>query len=592
MHVIKHFMWGYQRYFRVIQEGAAKGLFQKIDQRLKPELFIVGILSDGAVERFNACVEPEDEYWIKSEDFDGAFGIAERLRGLYPEAGMFQSHPLAQQSQDEDLFKRSIRDAVRQIVESHSSRPSGMTFRVSHPAKVGCYWVCVVLGLQDVVLASYPTLRTSYVKMHEHRHIPVPASLIEAAADAFLEATAEGLLRPNPGLGLTRKDPDELLRSAGDGFINGVVWRVDQNCIEGMHDLFRSLTTISSLRYEKAAGHGRILVARKGHPSVAEKVSFAAPVKLTSYRSVRKVLELASDELPLHCDPDRIYGLAQQLDYDPETEDMFEVQILGHHHWEIKHAHQVLMRVQYGLPSLPRLPFDEEKFRTDLPRIFRHIAPIDMELLVDLVKVAEQESHGTMLVITEAAEAEAVRLKQQATPVKPFLVDTKTLQNLTPIDGAIILDPQGHCHAIGAILDGKATDSGDPSRGARYNSALRYYEAAEAPCMVVVVSSDGGIDFVPNPMPAIRRSLVDSALQTIIGFESAGKIGRNFYRQTLDWLDAHRFYLTEEDCKSINPVVQRLEERIRGEDEAAIWIVRTPFTPNSAMIPALYYMSE
>ncbi len=585
-------MWGYQRHFRVVQEGAAERLFQKIDKRLKPELFVVGILSDVVADRFNACVEPEDEYWIKSEDFDGTSEIAEHLRGLYPEVGMFQSHPLAQQWQDEDLLKRSIRDAVRQVVESHPSKPSSITFRVSYPAKVDRYWVCAVLGLQNAVLASYPSLQTSFVKMHEHRHIPVPESFIEAAAEVFLEATTEGLLRPDPGFGGARKDPDELLRSAGDGFMNGLVWRVDQNCIEGMHSLFRSLTTISSLRYEKAAGHGRILIARKGHASVAEKVSFAEPVKLTAYRSVRKVLELASDELPLYCDPDRIYGLAKQLDYDPRAEDMFEVQVLGHHHWELIHGNQVLMKVQYGLPSLPRLPFDVEKFRTDLPRVFRQIAPADVGRLVDLVKIAERESHGTMLVITEAAPAEAARLKQQATPVSPFLTDAKILQNLTPIDGAIILDPRGFCHAIGAILDGKATDNGDPSRGARYNSALRYYEAADAPCMLVVVSSDGGVDFVPNPMPAICRSLVDLAIQTLVGFESAEEISRKLYRETLDWLDAHRFYLTEEDCRSINPMVEKLDERIRREDQATIWVVLTPFTSNPAMSPALYYLSD
>lgn len=194
-----------------------------------------------------------------------------------------------------------------------------------------------------------------------------------------------------------------------------------------------------------------------------------------------------------------------------------------------------------------------------------------------------------MLVITEAAAAEAARLAQQATPVTPFLLDTDILQNLTPIDGAIILDPQGFCHAIGAILDGKATASGDPSRGARYNSAIRYYEAAEAPSVVVVVSSDGGVDFIPNPLPVVRRSLIDSAIATIVDLQSASEVRRELYRQTLDWLDDHRFYLTEEDCKTLNEAIEKLEERIRSEDKAMIWVVRTPFKPNPAMDPALYY---
>ena len=587
---IEHFMWGYQPHFRVAQKVAAERLFQKIDKRLRPEIFVVGILSDDVPGKFPACVEPEDEYWISSEDFNGVPAISEGLRKAFPEVDMFQSHPLAQQRQGEDLLKRSIRDAVRQVIGSHPSRSPDMAFRVSYPAKVDCYWVCVVLGLQNSVLSAYPSLKKTFVKMHEHRHIPVPVSFIEAAADIFLQRATEELLRPDPGLGGAGSDPDELLRAAGDRFMTGLVWRVDQNCLEGVHGLFGSLTTISSLRYEKAPGAGRILIARKSHPSVAEEVSLASPVKLTSYTSVRKLLELASDDLPLFCDPDQIYGLAHELEYTPAAEDLFEVQILGHHHWELKHTGKILMRVQYGLPSLARLPFDEDKLRIDLPRIFRKISPANIELLVDLVRVAERESHGTMLVITDAAATEAARLAQQGTPISPLLLKAEVLRNLTPIDGAIILDPGGLCHVIGTILEGKATDSGDPSRGARYNSALRYYESAEAPCMIVVVSSDGGVTFIPDPPPAIRRSLIDSAIETMVGLESAGEIKRRLYRQTLDWLEAHRFYLAESDCNILNGLVDKLDERIRSEDQATMWIIRAPFRPHSGMDPELYYV--
>jgi DisA bacterial checkpoint controller nucleotide-binding len=589
---INHFMWGYQRSFRVCQEIAARALFRKLDKRFTPEVFVVGVRSDGTPDKFPGCVDPEDDYWIPSESFAAVPAISEGLRQAYPEASMFQSHPLAQKRQDEDLLKRSIQDAIGQIIDSHPMKSSEMRFRVSYPAQIDSYWVSLVLGLQRNVLSEYDSLQQTFVKMHEHRNIPVPTSLTEAAADIFLEESTRELLGPDPGLGTNRREPDEMLRSAGDRFMTGLVWRIDPNCMEGMSGLFRSLTTISSLRYEKNAGVGRILITRKNHPSVAQKISFAAPVKMTSCRSVRKLLELASDELPLHCDPDQSYGLAEELTYNPNTEDLFHVQVLGHHYWELKHAGRILMRVQYGLPSLPKLPFDEAKFRTDLPRIFSGITTADTERLVAFVKVAERESRGTMLVVTEAAASEAARLAPQGTPLTPYLLDPKTLANLTPIDGAIILDPTGTCHAIGTILDGKATGYGDPSRGARYNSALRYFESTTASCMIVVVSSDGGVDFVPDPSPSIRRSSIDSALDTILRFESAEKIAETLYRQTLDWLDAHKFYLTDEDCKTLNEVIDRLEKRIRRESEATLWVVRSPFAPHPAMNAALYYTNE
>jgi hypothetical protein len=70
-------------------------------------------------------------------------------------------------------------------------------------------------------------------------------------------------------------DTEDLLRSAGHRLMTGVVWRIDQQCIEGMNNLFRACTTISSLRYEQSAGAGSILLAKKDHPAVEKKVEFA-----------------------------------------------------------------------------------------------------------------------------------------------------------------------------------------------------------------------------------------------------------------------------------------------------------------------------
>jgi hypothetical protein len=589
---ITHFMWGYQPHFRINKECDADRIFLRIDGSFKPQIFVVGILVDASLEKFPACVEPEDDFWIKSDDFNEVPGIASRLITSYPENGMFQSDPLAQNWQDEHLRKRSMQDAIKEVIESHPSKPKDMSFYISYPARIDCYWVCTILGLQISVLSAYPSLKKAYVKMHEHRHISVATSFIDAVIDAFLARATEELLRPNPGLGASRQEVEELLRSAGDSFVTGLVWRIDQNCIEAMHGLFGRITAISSLRYEKAASVGRILLGRKDHPSIAKKISFAAPTPLSASRSARKLLELASDDLPLHCDTERIYGLAEEHGYNPDDEDLFEVDILGHHHWELRHSGHTFMKVQYGAPSLPKLPFSEEKFRRDLPRIFREITPFDIDNLTSLVKIAEKESHGTLLVITEAAATQAGRLAAQGTPVSACPLTPEILRHLTSIDGAIVLTPTGVCYAIGTILDGKATQHGDPGRGARFNSAIRYYESSDAPCVIVVVSSDGGVEFVPDPRPLIRRSAVDDAIKTIQGLRDAERTSRRLYRTTLDWLDKHRFYLKHQDCEILNPLIAEIEERIRREGESTMWIVRSPFTPNPAMRDQFYYLND
>ena len=109
--------------------------------------------------------------------------------------------------------------------------------------------------------------------------------------------------------------------------------------------------------------------------------------------------------------------------------------------------------------------------------------------------------------------------------------------------------------------------------------------------MIVVVSSDGGVDFIPNPMPTIQRAVIDEAIALLSGFEKAANIPRRRYRMTVDLLDEHRFYLTEEDCNLLNPLIGRIDTRIRGEDSAQLWIVRSPYKPNPAMNPALHYLA-
>jgi DNA integrity scanning protein DisA with diadenylate cyclase activity len=75
-------------------------------------------------------------------------------------------------------------------------------------------------------------------------------------------------------------------------------------------------------------------------------------------------------------------------------------------------------------------------------------------------------------------------------------LNPQIIKKVTAIDGAILIEPSTICHAIGVILDGLASDKGTLSRGARYNSAIRYVESSKNPCLVIVVSQDGMKDLV------------------------------------------------------------------------------------------------
>jgi len=68
---------------------------------------------------------------------------------------------------------------------------------------------------------------------------------------------------------------------------------------------------------------------------------------------------------------------------------------------------------------------------------------------------------------------------------------------VTAIDGAVLLDPDAYCYSIGVILDGKAAPGrGTSTRGARFNSAIRYVETSPYPCLAIVVSEDGMVDVI------------------------------------------------------------------------------------------------
>ncbi|MGE1060963.1 tetratricopeptide repeat protein, partial [Bacillus sp. GMa5/1] len=177
------------------------------------------------------------------------------------------------------------------------------------------------------------------------------------------------------------------------------------------------------------------------------------------------------------------------------------------------------MSVKYGKMELVENIFSEVKLRESLQNIFnthllgeenQHSKKIDCKItnIIDIVKCAYNQKHGTTLVITtpNIARTEVQRLKEQSIKINEIDIKNssnfkKVVEKITNIDGALYMDIDGYVHAIGVILDGYAEPGeGDSSRGARYNSAIRYKNATEVKgeCVIVVISEDGMIDIIPD----------------------------------------------------------------------------------------------
>jgi hypothetical protein len=297
-----------------------------------------------------------------------------------------------------------------------------------------------------------------------------------------------------------------ILRKAASNYIqiaslSGGVMAEQKHTYWGGFDFFEVCDAISARKYEKTDVSGGLVLANSGYQFVDQIVEFWEPILFTEERAIRKLLELCGNDRFLVCDGNHITGLGQiKPAYDPKVmRENYKVTFPAHHTWRLYHGDRILMEVVRGVPGYPRAPFDPVAFEKQVAARFEDA---NAKLLADLVEGLTKTGHGTTVVISETAASEAERFSAECIRIDPLLMDDKLIKQLTAIDGAILLDPKCVCHAIGVILDGRATDKGDPGRGSRYNSAVRYLECQTDKCMIVVISDDGSVDSLPNvPKP-------------------------------------------------------------------------------------------
>lgn len=165
-----------------------------------------------------------------------------------------------------------------------------------------------------------------------------------------------------------------------------------------------------------------------------------------------------------------------------------------------------------------------------------------------------------MLVVHANAGSEAVRLAPPAMVVQPEFLAEETLLAVSSIDGATIVDPAGHCHAVGAILDGRADPTlGDASRGARFNSAHRYLAEASVACLIIIVSEDGMINLIPDLPRRVDRSYVEEVVAEVEALSFEDPIDFETFHRRENHLRALAFYLTAKQCERANNSRERVE---------------------------------
>ncbi|WP_242259095.1 tetratricopeptide repeat protein [Bacillus cereus group sp. BfR-BA-01409] len=369
---------------------------------------------------------------------------------------------------------------------------------------------------------------------------------------------------------------DDSISSIGRDFINNLINHVCNEEGNENYNLYDELNVISTLNYEGQIINAKLLLIDEKiiEKHVSYIIKFEDVIAYKEHRKIRKLLEMTDESIYLIGDNQYIYGLGNLRGlYNLKESAMNKVLLidfLGKFEYklkEIKIIHNIkdgeskmdeivhwfyeeknLLSVKHGKMELLENTFSEIRLKKSLQNIFNKYlceqenqdkVQIENKItnIVEVVKCAYNQKHGTTLVITtpEVAETEVERLKDQS--IKINIIDTKessyfrqVVEKITNIDGALYMDINGHVHAIGVILDGYAqAGKGDSSRGARYNSAIRYIngDEIEGKCVIVVISEDGMIDIIPDSEIEKQISKLAKRVNNLYGarkFEEALKL--------------------------------------------------------------------
>ncbi len=549
-HAINLFMWGYQPHFRISVQNLAREVMKELGVSVDAITLLVGVRRPGSTNRNPVCVEPEDGNWPLSL-FDGLLESVEDLYSKHELQSVFFGDAPSNQDKPEMMRKDSVRTAVGQALGPFDQEHSLRSF-CGAAQLVDDFYVVPVIQVPEALFRKFPPLDEKPAKHRYHSN--GYRSVIHAALTTVLEGASSELQRPEPGRHLRgdMRPADEVVRIAARNFMHTPGIAISDRYAPT--DLFSRLNLISSLLYEGAQGVGRLLLANPKNPNIEYLMRFREPVPFEEPRWTRKVLQLVAPNAALVADSEYVYGLGRLLPSDNAgDQSVFTVDFLDHYNWELRCGDIALLRSRYGAPTLPNEILEKDAFTSNLARLFPESDEHDRDHIWHLFNAAARQDRGSMIVVAEDAALEAQRFARQGTGIEPVKLSAELLLQVSSIDGTILLDTQANCHAIGVILDGLANDECTPSRGSRFNSAVRYVRSGASRRFAIVVSDDRTVDVFPTLRSRVSRKELADHIATL----ATATIDN--YHTSMNWLDSHRFYLDRQQCAQANAVLERLD---------------------------------
>jgi hypothetical protein len=565
-------MWAFQRLFRTSVEFDLQRSLEAVGIKpVVPAVFLVGV-PESESSNHPLCIEP-DKGPIVRADFGELQARADSFYDQDPQHAvrLTNAGDWIHQRREQEARGRAYGKAISEVLGAKL----GLQFSVSQPTPKDGYLIYIAVGLPHSVFNEAPRLRanstTSPVRM--------TLSLVDGVIDRILELGHRELYRPYAGADLSEVDAIEVTTAAAESLLASAAFLVGHV----PSNLFDDMNRLAITRYEGRVGIGSLLFTSSDGGEIDHTLTLLDPVPLSESRALRKLLEISSlDGDSLLTDGRAAYGLGRLKpgDGSGSPEAVLKLEVTGDGEWRLTQSDVALMRVAFAEAKLPKKQLQPERFHEICSRTFEDY---DHNALWSLAEAAQDAEHGTMVVISAQAEVEATRLARQAQPIKPAPTDS-FIKKVTAIDGAVLVDPHGRCHAIGVILDGIAGQEGDRSRGARYNSALKYLASKpDTPTVIVLVSEDKIINLLPDLLPQIGIAERDSLLTRLQEASETDPVdGEQFYRAYRQ-IQEYQGYFSDEQIDEINGLMD--DHWRRRMDEAG---------PNAIRViePKLQYNGE
>ncbi len=376
----------------------------------------------------------------------------------------------------------------------------------SRAVRLGVYDCVLVLEHNATLIDSHPQANPN-----SDSNTGTPVSLLRAVSQAVLSALRDEALQTSSLFSSHLVDDsqiDGVLRDAGKRLLEAAATEAWGLGLQ-YDDLFQQLNVVSSLRYESKEAVANIELSRKGQAR-EWVMCFEEAVPLNDPVWARKTMELSSDDFFLACEGGKLNGVVA---HTPETKGDFVVRMLGQNKWQLLYDQVVLAEVILGLPRFARKQVNRADFLATWTRLFPNASAESSQSIWTVLEQVIKNRQSGLLVVAEDAAAEVERLSSHGMKITPVRLSGNATILASQIDGAVFLDTNGICHGVGVILDGQANVRGDPSRGARFNSALRYVAVENQPGrLAIVLSEDDHVNLLPRLRPPILLSQIKDAL--------------------------------------------------------------------------------